>query len=85
MKGMISTRGTPLPKRSTLYSSGYDFFSPMTYEINPGEVTVIETGIFFTDDIGVRSDMPWTLKLYPRSSLGTRYGMRLCNTTGIID
>ena len=83
LKGMISTLGAPLPKRSTYHSSGYDFFSPGTFEIFPGEVTVIDSGIRFTGDIDMRKR--WTFLLMPRSSLGTRYGMRLLNTTGNVD
>ena len=67
-----------LPERSTTGSAGYDFFIP--YDYNPTKYSnVILTGI--------RAIMPQdvVLQLYPRSSLGFKYGMRLVNTVGIID
>ena len=36
---------------------------------------------------GIRAEMEngWVLMLFPRSSLGFKHGIRLCNTAGIID
>ena len=68
-----------LPKRATKGSAGYDFFTPFTFTLTPGETIVIPTGI--------RCDMKedWVLKCYPRSGLGFKYRLQLNNTVGIID
>lgn len=68
-----------LPTRSTAYSAGYDFVSPMYFTLKPGETIMIPTGI--------RAYMPndMVLMAFPRSGLGTKYQLGLCNTVGIID
>lgn len=68
-----------LPKRATAGSAGYDFFAPVSFTLSPGETAKIATGI------RVKIDNGWVLKLYPRSSLGFKYRLRLDNTVGIID
>ncbi len=68
-----------LPKRATKGSAGYDFFSPITFTLNPGESIKVATGI------RVKIDEGWVLKIYPRSSLGFKYRLTLNNTVGIID
>lgn len=68
-----------LPKRSTKCSAGYDFRLPYPVFVNGGQSDLLPTGIkCMLDDDKV-------LMLYPRSSLGTQYGFRLLNTTGVID
>ena len=69
----------PLPRRATAGSAGYDFVSPVETVIPAGGSALIPTGI--------RAEMEpgWVLALFPRSSLGFRYGVRLSNTAGIID
>ena len=67
------------PKRSTSKSAGYDFFSPVSFELKPGESVKIPTGIkayMMQDEV---------LHIYPRSSLGFKYFVRLANSTAIID
>ena len=68
-----------LPTRSTAYSAGYDFVSPMYFTLKPGETIMIPTGI--------RAYMPsdMVLMVFPRSGLGTKYQLGLCNTVGIVD
>jgi dUTP pyrophosphatase len=68
-----------LPKRATKGSAGYDFYSPISFTLLPGETIKIPTGI--------RAEMEedWVLKLYPRSGLGFKYRLQLNNTVGIID
>ena len=68
-----------LPKRSTVNSAGYDFCSPIDFELNPGEEIKIPTGI------RCKMDSDWVLTIHPRSSLGFKYQIGLANTTGIID
>lgn len=73
-----------IPKRKTLYSAGYDFSCPMKIELVPGETKVIPTGIK-VDLSENGTNEGYYLSLYPRSSYGFKYGLRLDNTVGIID
>jgi dUTP pyrophosphatase len=68
-----------LPKRATIGSAGYDFYSPLTFSLAPGETIKIPTGIRAEINEG------WVLMLYPRSGLGFKYRVQLNNTVGIID
>lgn len=70
-----------LPKRATKGSAGYDFYIPNDHPditLKHNEFTLIPTGIRCKIDEG------WVLMLFPRSGLGFK-GLRLMNTTGIID
>ncbi len=68
-----------LPRRATLASAGYDFFSPTDIVLQAGQSAKVATGI--------RAYMPssWVLLLLPRSGLGFKYRLRLDNTVGVID
>lgn len=68
-----------LPKRATTGSAGYDFFSPINFEVKPNETIKFPTGI------RVKIEDGWVLKCYPRSSLGFKFRLQLNNTVGIID
>lgn len=68
-----------MPKRATTGSAGYDFCSPLDFELKPGETIKIPTGI------RVRINDGWVLKLYPRSGLGFKFRLQMNNTVGIID
>ena len=68
-----------LPKRATVGSAGYDFFSPLKIELKPGETIKIPTGV------RVRMKEDWVLQCYPRSGLGFKFRLQLNNTVGIID
>lgn len=68
-----------LPKRATKGSAGYDFFSPLSFILKPGETIKIPTGIRVEIADG------WVLKCYPRSGLGFKFRLQLNNTVGIID
>lgn len=68
-----------LPKRATKGSAGYDFYSPISFELKFGETIKIPTGIRVNISEG------WVLNIYPRSGLGFKYSLRLNNTVGIID
>ena len=68
-----------LPARATAGSAGYDFFSPLTFSLAPGETIKIPTGI------RVQMETGWVLQCYPRSGLGFKYRLQLNNTVGIID
>lgn len=63
----------------TVNSKGYDFVSPLTFTLKPGETIKIPTGI------RCEMNIDWVLMLYPRSGLGCKYGLNLMNQTGIVD
>lgn len=67
------------PARGTKGSAGYDFFTPVDIILNPGEQVVVCTGIrcFMKEN--------WVLKVYPRSSSGTKYRIQFNNTIPILD
>lgn len=67
-----------LPLRKTDGSAGYDFFSPVAVHVSGSPIT-LPTGI------RVKIEPGYFMACYPRSGLGFKYGMRLENTTGIID
>lgn len=68
-----------MPVRKTKASAGYDFLAINDFEIKPGEIKKIPTGIkaYFEDDE--------TLMLFVRSSMGFKWNVRMCNQVGIID
>ena len=68
-----------LPKRSTKDSAGYDFKAPFNFRIGEKESLIIPTGLCCK----IKSD--WYLAAFPRSGQGFKFGVRLANTTGIID
>ena len=68
-----------LPRRATVGSAGYDFYSPAEFTLMPGETVKIATGI------RVKIKEGWVLQIFPRSSLGFKYRLTLDNTVGIID
>ena len=79
LEGAMGVEEIPMPKRATAGSAGYDFVSPLEVTIPAGGTALIPTGI--------RAEMEpgWVLMLFPRSSLGFKYSLRLANTAGIID
>ena len=68
-----------IPKRATKGSAGYDFYSPFSFDVSPGDAITIPTGI------KCKMINDWVLMLFPRSGLGFKYKVRLNNTVGIID
>ena len=68
-----------LPKRSTKYSAGYDFFAPYDIEVPPCKSVIIPTGVKCAMKEG------WVLLIVPRSGFGFKTGVSLCNTVGVID
>lgn len=75
----ISLDNVKLPRRATSGSAGYDFYSPVAFELQPGEEIKIPTGVRCAILDG------WYLGIYPRSGLGFKYRCGLANTIGIID
>lgn len=68
-----------VPVRATKGSAGYDFVTPVSFTLKPGETVKIPTGI------RCYIDSEYVLQIYPRSSLGFKYQLNLLNTVGIID
>lgn len=68
-----------LPVRSTSYSAGYDFFSPIDVDILPDEMLLIWT------DVKAKFPYDEVLKIYCRSSLAVIKKLVLANSVGIID
>jgi dUTP pyrophosphatase len=68
-----------VPKRGTKFSAGYDFEVIFDFTLKPGESLKIPTGIkAFMNENEV-------LLLIIRSSLGTKFNIRMCNQVGVID
>ena len=61
-----------LPKRGTISSAGYDFYSVISVTLKPGERKVIPTGIKV-----LMNDNEF-LGIFIRSSLGFKYNVRMC-------
>lgn len=68
-----------LPKRSTKYSAGYDFFSPIEFTIKPNDTKIIPLAM----KVDMNSDE--MLMIFVRSSMGFKYNVRMCNQVGIIE
>ena len=68
-----------IPVRATARSAGYDFKSPISFCLRPGETIKIPTGIWAK----IQGD--WFLACLPRSGLGFKYRLQLDNTIGVID
>lgn len=75
----ISYDNIKIPRRATVDSAGYDFFSVCDFTLNPGEEFKLPTGIRCVIPEG------YFLMIVPRSGLGFKYGVRLKNTCGVID
>ena len=79
LKDKCSYSDIELPRRSTKHSAGYDFISPFAFELQPGEIIKVPSGI--------KADMNGDefLAILVRSSMGFKYNVRLCNQVGIIE
>jgi dUTP pyrophosphatase len=76
-----------LPKRATALSVGYDFFSPIAFELKPGEEIKIPTGIKIQLDKPFKLDdgqVLESLDIYPRSGQGFKL-LQIANTVGVVD
>lgn len=68
-----------IPVRHTNCSAGYDFESVLSFELQPGEIKKIPTGI------KVQMNQDEMLMIVVRSSTGFKYNVRMCNQVGIIE
>ena len=68
-----------MPSRDTIHAAGYDFYALYDFNIKPGEIKKIPTGIksLFEDDE--------VLMIVIRGSQGFKYNIRLINQVGIVD
>ena len=73
--------GLPLPDYQTAGSSGFDLLAACESEmiLNPGERTLVPTGISFSLPLGHEA------QIRPRSGLAAKHGITLLNTPGTID
>ena len=68
-----------LPTRAHDTDAGFDLYSPIGVNISVGATVTIPTKLAISlpeNTVGL---------IYPRSSLGTRHGIVLANTVGVID
>lgn len=68
-----------IPTRSDAGSAGYDFYTPETIKIKPGETVLFKT------NIKAQMEQDEVLFLYVRSSIGIKKHILLSNGTGVID
>lgn len=74
-----SQNPTTLPKRGSVGSAGYDFYSKETVTIYPNQSHTLWT------DVKAYMNNNEVLKIYVRSSIGIKKNLRLKNSVGIID
>lgn len=70
-----------LPKRSTAYSAGYDFFAPEEIVLPAN----MKKPIIVNSYVKAKLDEDKYLAVHIRSSYGIKHQIRLANITGIID
>ncbi len=69
----------PLPRRAHPTDAGIDLYSAETVTIEPGERTLVGTGIALALPVGTVG------LVHPRSGLAARAGLSIVNTPGTID
>ena len=75
----IAYEDLTLPSRGTRTSAGYDFISPISFTLNPGERIVVPTGIkAYMQDTEV-------LIGFARSGVGFKYEVQFANLLPVID
>ena len=67
------------PERATRGSAGYDFFSPISFKLKPGQTIKVPSCIKCSLNHGN------VLFVLPRSSYGFNFRLQLDNTVGVID
>ena len=79
---MIVNHEFGLPRRATTGSCGYDLVTPIDIDIYTDRWTTFSLELQLED-----GDLPSFsyMEIVPRSSTGFKYGLRLANTTGVVD
>ncbi len=72
-------RRARLPEKSTEGSIGFDLFALEEVEIFPFELKLIRTGLV------LKTERPYGMFIFPRSSLFKKKGLIMPNSAGIID
>ena len=68
-----------LPRRADIGSAGYDFYSPIDFEIKPGETKIVPM------DIKAYMEKDEVMLFWVRSSMGIKKRIVLSNQTGVVD
>lgn len=68
-----------LPVRGSQQSAGYDFYSPDTFDLHPGEKRLVWT------DVKAYMQAGEVLLIDVRSSIGNKKDLMLSNTIGVVD
>ncbi len=68
-----------LPERASGGAVGFDLFALEDQEIPPGEPTFIRTGLV------IKTEKPYALFVFPRSSLFRKKGLIFPHSAGVID
>ena len=78
---VVNTSGNPLPQRQTIHAAGMDLqaFLTETYTLEPGERTLIPTGLYLEIPPGYEA------QVRPRSGLALKHGITVLNSPGTID
>jgi len=71
--------GLPLPKRAHPGDAGVDLYSTTDVRIEPGERTLVATGVALALPHGTVG------LIHPRSGLAAKHGLTVVNTPGTID
>ncbi|TWS25010.1 dUTP diphosphatase [Tsukamurella sputi] len=71
--------GLPLPKRAHPGDAGVDLYSTIDVRIEPGERTLVATGVALALPHGTVG------LIHPRSGLAAKHGLTVVNTPGTID
>lgn len=76
---VVTDKEGTIPTRSDNRSAGYDFYSPVDMIIQP------KSQVLIFSNIKAYMKSNEVLKIYVRSSIGIKKGLRLPNQVGIID
>lgn len=68
-----------IPTRGSVDSAGMDLYAVGEYEIAPGSMVMISTGLAFEIPVNNFGG------IFPRSGCATKQGLRLANCVGVID
>lgn len=79
MKIKLLTDTARVPTRGSAGAAGYDLYADGAYDIAPGGMVKVSTGIATEIPEGMFG------AIYPRSGIATKQGLRLANCVAVID